>query len=133
MADRELVLPSYGARFRDMARRSGLAGFWQWVRGEPAALGPSPPRGAHARRRMRPVLVFAGDRATLWRAVNEEGQPVMQPSREVSLADDADGSAAMASLPRTGRAPRVGVSLVPQDCLRKRLTLPAAVEENLAQ
>ena len=133
MADRELALPSYGARFRDMARRSGLAGFWQWWRGELAALVPSAPRAAIARRRMRPVLVFAGDRATLWRAVNEEGQPVMQPSREVSLADDADGSAAMASLPRTGRAPRVVVSLVPQDCLRKRLTLPAAVEENLAQ
>ena len=133
MADRELALPSYGARFRDMARRSGLAGFWQWWRGELAALVPSAPRAAIARRRMRPVLVFAGDRATLWRAVNEEGQPVMQPSREVSLADDDDGSAAMASLPRTGRAPRVVVSLVPQDCLRKRLTLPAAVEENLAQ
>ena len=133
MADRELALPSYGARFRDIARRSGLAGFWQWWRGQLAALVPAAPRAAIARRRMRPVLVFAGDRATLWRAAVEEGQPVMQPAREISVADDADGSAAIASLPRTGRAPRVVVSLVPTDCLRKRLTLPAAVEENLAQ
>jgi general secretion pathway protein L len=133
MADHELTLPSYGARFRDMARRTGLADFWQWWRGELAALVPAAPRTAIARRRMRPVLVFAGDRATVWRATVEAGVPVMQPVREIPLADDTDGRAAIASLATTGRAPRVVVSLNPQDCLRKRLTLPAALEENLVQ
>jgi general secretion pathway protein L len=133
MADRELTLPSYGARFRDMARRSGLADFWQWWRGELAALVPSAPRTAIARRRMRPVLVFAGDRATLWRASVEGGAPVMEPVREIALANDAEGSAAIASLAAAGRTPRVVVSLNPLDCLRKRITLPAALEENLVQ
>src|SRR5215207_5615653 len=117
MADRDLALPSYGARFRDMARRRGLAGFWQWWRGQLAALVPAAPRAALVRRRMRPVVVFAGDRAILWRATVEDGQAVMQPSREISLADDADGSAAIATLASTGRAPRIVVSLNPQDCL----------------
>jgi general secretion pathway protein L len=133
MADRELTLPSYGARFRDMARRSGLADFWQWWRGELAALVPTAPRTAIARRRMRPVVVLAGDRAALWRGAVEEGKPVMQPVREISLADDADGSAAVSSLQTSGRTPRIVISLNPQDCLRKRLTLPAALEENLKQ
>ena len=98
MADRELTLPSYGARFRDIARRSGFADFWQWWRGELVALVPTAPRTAIARRRMRPVVVFAGDRATLWRAAVDEGRPVMEPVREIAIADDADGSAAIASL-----------------------------------
>jgi general secretion pathway protein L len=131
MADRELTLPSYGARFRDMARRSGLAGFWQWWRGELAALVPSAPRTAIARRRMRPVFVFAGERATMWRATVEEGRPVMKPVREIALANADEGSSAIASLAAARRPPRVVVSLNPQDCLRKRLTLPAALEENL--
>ena len=133
MADRQLTLPSYGARFRDIARRSGLADFWQWWRGELVAVVPSAPRTALARRRMRPVLVFAGDRATLWSGAVEEGRPVMQPMREIALADAADGSAAIGSLGAAGRAPRVVLSLNPQDYLRKRLTLPAALEENLTQ
>ena len=133
MADRELTLPSYGARFRDMARRSGLADFWQWWRGELAALVPAAPRMAIARRRMRPVIVLAGESAMLWSAAVEEGKPVMQPVREISLADDTDGSAAIASLAASGRTPRIVISLNPQDCLRKRLTLPAALEESLRQ
>jgi general secretion pathway protein L len=133
MADRELTVPSYGARFRGMARRSGLADFWQWWRGEIVALVPAAPRTAIARRRMRPVLVFAGDHAMLWRPEVEESRPVMRQVREVSLADDSDGRAAIASLDASRRAARVVVSLNPQDCLRKRLTLPAALEENLLQ
>src|SRR6185295_16543705 len=115
MADRELTLPSYGARFRDIARRSGLADFWQWWRGELAALVPAAPRTAIARRRMRPAVAFGADRATLWKAGVEEGRPVMQPVREIALADDADGSAAIASLAAGGRVPRVVLCLNPQD------------------
>jgi hypothetical protein len=131
MADRELTLPSYGARFRDIARRSGLADFWQWWRGELVALVPAAPRTAIARRRMRPVLVFAGDRATLWRARWKRAARHAAGARD-PLADDADGSAAIASLATPAGAAR-RLSLNPQDCLRKRLTLPAALEENLAR
>ncbi|MFO1305845.1 MAG: PilN domain-containing protein [Burkholderiales bacterium] len=133
MADRDLTLPSYGARLREAARRSGLSGFWQWWRGELAALVPARPRAALARRRMRPVVAFAQDRATVWRSVMESGVPVMQPLREVPLGSEGEGAAAIAALAQGDRTPRVVLSLGPHECLRKRLTLPLAIEENLHQ
>ena len=58
----------------ELARRLGLAGFWQWWTRELDALVPAAPRAALARRRMRPVLVFDGDHATLWRPAMDDGR-----------------------------------------------------------
>src|SRR6266550_2643825 len=58
MADREWVLPAFGARVKEHARRLGLTSFWQWWMRELDALMPAAPRAALTRRRMRPVLVF---------------------------------------------------------------------------
>ena len=92
---------------------------------------------------MRPVLVFAGDSATLWRPATESGQPVMAPATTVALTGDAAavaaaGRAALASLnqaPYGGAtaARRVVISLAPRDLLRRNLVLPAAIEENFRQ
>src|SRR5690349_21044491 len=135
MADRDLTLPSYGARMRDLARRSGLAAFFAWWMRELSVLIPAAPRAALERRRMRPVLVFAGDTATLWRPVMQQGRPVMQSATTISLANEAEGRAALASLAgaRSTTPARVVISVQPQDVLRKRITMPAAVEENLRQ
>ena len=139
MADRELTLPSYGARLRGLARRSGAAGFFAWWMSEIAAVMPTAPLAALERRRMRPVVGFAGDRATLWRPAMEDGRPVMRAGATIALAGDAAASAAagrsaIATLAAPGAgAPRVAISLSPQEVLRKRIVLPAAVEENLAQ
>ena len=139
MAERELTLPSYGARLRALARRSGAAGFFAWWTREIAAVMPAAPLAALERRRMRPVVVFAADQATLWRPAMEDGRPVMRAGATIALAGDAaaaaaEGRSAMARLTAPGAgAPRVAVSLSPQDVLRKRIVLPAAVEENLAQ
>jgi general secretion pathway protein L len=140
MADRDLTLPSYGARMRDLARRSGLAGFWSWWMRELDALMPARARSAIARRKMRPVLTFAGDQATLWRPVMERGEPVMRVAATIALPADvaasaAEGRAALAATaPSTVGGPvRVVLSLPPSDVLRKRITLPAAIEENLRQ
>jgi len=136
MADREMTLPSYGARMREVSRRLGLAGFWQWWMRELAPLMPAAPRAALARRRMRPVLVFAGDQATVWQAAMEEGRPVMRAATTIPLSGDASassGRAALASLGKAGVPARVVVSLSAPEVLRKKIVLPAALEENLAQ
>src|SRR5258707_564589 len=98
MADREWALPAFGARVKDRARRLGLASFWQWWTHELDALMPSAPRAALTRRRMRPVLVFSGDFATLWRPATANGQPVMTVGTTIPLTGDA------ASVAAAGRA-----------------------------
>lgn len=139
MAAREMTLPPLGARLRDAGRRMGIPSFWTWWSRELDALVPAAPRAALERRRMRPVLVFAGDRVTPWRPGTVDGRPAMSAGEPVLLAGDAAqvaaaGSAALAAATagRAGR-PRVVVSLAPRDVLRKKIVLPAAVEENFRQ
>ena len=141
--DRELALPGASAQLRAFARRHGLSGFWAWWGKELAALVPAGPRAAVQRRRMRPVLAFDGDRATLWRAVMKDGRPTMVEAGSISLSGDpatvaAQGRAALAhTAAQTPAAPALGpkviVSLAPRATLRKTLTLPAAVENDLRQ
>lgn len=138
MADRELTLPPRTARLRGAARGLGVAGFWQWWREQLDPYVPRALRTAVARRRMRPVVEFGADRATLWRAVTEAGAPVMQVAATIPLAADvnahaAEGRAALALPGRQTRPPRVVVSLAPAAFLRKRIVLPGAIEENLRQ
>jgi general secretion pathway protein L len=145
MADRELTLPAFGPLLTDAARRLGVAGFWPWWTQQLNALVPARPRAAIERRRMRPVLVFDGDAATLWRPVMKEGQPQMGVAATIPLSGDAAavtaaGRAALAppaSAPAgTGASPgpvKVFVSLPARDVLRRGITLPSAVEENLRQ
>src|SRR6202008_254294 len=73
-ADRELALPASGAAGRDLARRLGVAGFWRWWLRMLASLVPAGPRAALERRRMRPVIAFAGDQAFLWQPQGREGR-----------------------------------------------------------
>jgi general secretion pathway protein L len=143
MAARDLTLPALRPRLADFARRSGLAGFWPWWSAQLGALVPPKPRAALERRRMRPVLVFDGDHATLWRPGMEGQRAVMLATATIPLGGDAAtvvgaGRAAVASLANgsPGAAavmPKVVLSMPPRDVLRKTLTLPAAVESNLLQ
>src|SRR5512145_3351693 len=102
-ADREFALPGGGFRPRDFARRHGLTGFWRWWTRELAALVPAGPRAAVAR------IGLAGDPA----AVAAEGRSV--------LASAFSGAG----------APKVLIALAGRSVLRKRLTLPAALEDEL--
>ena len=143
MADRELTLPTLRARARAFARRTGVAGFWAWWSRELDALVPGAPRAALERRRMRPVVVFAGDHATLWRPALEAGRAAMKEDARIPLAGDAAavaaaGRAALAALARMvyggpAGAGRVVVGIPARDVLRKRIVLPAAVEQDLKQ
>jgi len=142
MADREWVLPAFGARVKEHARRLGLASFWQWWMRELDALMPAAPRTALARRRMRPVLVFSGESATLWRPTTANGQPIMIVATTIPLTGDAAsivaaGRAALAPLLHARGGPaaslRMVISLPARDMLRRNIVLPAAVEENFRQ
>src|SRR5206468_9827356 len=84
--DRELALPAPSARLRDFARRHGLSGFWAWWLKELSGLVPAGPRAAVQRRRMRPVLAFDGDRATLWQPVLADGRLSMVETASIGLS-----------------------------------------------
>jgi general secretion pathway protein L len=143
MAVRDLTLPSLGPRLAEFARRSGLAGMWTWWMAQLNALVPSRPRAALERRRMRPVLVFDGDHATLWRPAMDGERAVMRATTTIGLVGDAatvaaNGRSAIATLADGNFGvdavpPKVVLSLPPRDVLRKTVVLPAAVEPNLRQ
>ncbi|MFO1322726.1 MAG: PilN domain-containing protein [Burkholderiales bacterium] len=143
MAAPELTLPPLRARMREMTRRLGLPAFWAWWMRELDAVVPRAPRNALARRKMRPVLAFGADEATLWRPEMVGGVPAMTPATTIPLAGDAAavaaaGRTALASLaPMVYGGPagfsRVVVCLPSREVLRKKLVLPAAIEENFRQ
>lgn len=125
---------------RAVARRLGLTGFGRWWARELASMMPSPLRSALAHRRARPVLAFDGAQATLWRPVKAAGSVRMVESARIPLVGEAQavaagGRTAIAPLGRAanGMALEIVVALSSRASLRKRLTLPAAIEPNLRQ
>ena len=143
MANRELTLPSVAPRMHELARGLGLAGFWAWWTAQLDSLVPKAPRAALARRRMRTLIAFEGDYATVWRPVLENGRALMKAGTTIPLTGDAAaiqaaGRAAVASLaPRvyggSSAMQRVVVAVPAREVLRKSIELPAAVEEDLRQ
>src|SRR5256714_6848659 len=142
-ADHELAIPDASARLRDFARRHGLFGFWAWWLKELSGLVPAAPRAAVQRRRMRPVLAFDGDRATLWQPMLNNGRLAMVETASIALTGDASSVAsegrtalnkAVVHAPGASTfGPKVMVSLSSRAILRKTLVLPAAVENDLRQ
>ncbi len=128
---------------RDAAHRFGLPAFLRWWAGELAPLVPARTRGALQRRRVRPVLAFGVDSAVLWVPRMHEGVIALVEAARIPLAGDAAsvqqaGRAAMTALPPNvyggpAAAANVVVALPRGQVLRKRLELPAAIEENLKQ
>jgi general secretion pathway protein L len=99
-------------------------------------------RTAVRRRRTLPVLAFDGDRAVLWEPVAREGSLQMIERAAIALTGDAStvaaaGRAAMAAAARAAGSAsstqKVVLTLSARQMLRRTLTLPAAVEENLRQ
>jgi general secretion pathway protein L len=142
-SDRSFSMGQVAASLGGFAQRSGATGFLRWWAAELAPLVPAPARGAVARRRLRPVVAFGGDTATLWRPVTREGAIAMERVAEVPLEGDsaavaAAGHHAIASIARVAYGgvtgtPRVRIAIPASAVLRRTLTLPSAVEENLRQ
>jgi len=135
-------LDTWRQRLRDAANRVGLPRFWRWWIGELTPLLPSASRIAFQRRFVRPVIEFADGEVVFWRPEFGVGPTRLAIAEKVSLTGDAAavlaaGRAAVARLAADASgglaAPKVVIALSSRQVLRKELTLPAAVEENLAQ
>src|SRR5215472_13208937 len=129
-------------RIRDSANRAGLPRFWRWWMSELAPLLPGASRAAFQRRFARPVIQLADDQVVFWRPEVVNGAARLTVTESVALGSDAvavaaAGRAAVARLAASASggiaAPKVIIALGPRQILRKELTLPAALEENLAQ
>ena len=134
-ADRD---PAASARNRAAGARAGFADFLRWWSAELAPVIPRTARAAVRRRRLRPVLAFDGDEATLWQPVARGGELALEPVAQVPLAAEtasvaAAGRAALDRVRRTAAAPRIIVALPGRQMLRRMLRLPGALEENLKQ
>jgi len=141
--DRSFSMGQAAASLAGFARASGLVGFWRWWSAELAPLVPSGARNAVARRRLRPVIAFDGNVATLWRPVMRDGALAMEIAESVALDGDAQavaaaGTRALDAVARSAAGDvrgmsRVRLAIPSRATLRRTLTLPAAVEENLRQ
>jgi len=138
----ERVSPDLGSWLKSVARRSGLRAFWQWWLAELAPLMPAGVRTAMRRRRLTPIVAVDRDVAVLWAPRATNGTLAFDDIARIPLQGDAadlarDGHAAIAALPRangnTAAETRVVIALPASQVLRKSVTLPAAVEENLHQ
>jgi general secretion pathway protein L len=137
-ADRDLTASTPMRRPRAGGRGAGLADFMRWWSGELAPLVPRATRAAVKRRRMRPVVAFDGDEATLWQPMVRNGEIAIERIAELSLDADAasvaSGGRAMIDRIRAGATiPRITLAIPGRQTLRKTLKLPAALEENLKQ
>ena len=141
--DRSFSMGQAAASLAGFARASGLVGFWRWWAAQLAPLVPSGARNAVARRRLRPVIAFDGNVATLWRPVMRDGALAMEIAESVALDGDAQavaaaGTRALDAVARSAAGDvrgmsRVRLAIPSRATLRRTLTLPAAVEENLRQ
>jgi len=131
-ADREFPV-STTARLREVGRRTGATGFARWWAAELAALVPSATRSAVKRRRMRTVVAFADDTATVWQPSPRGGDTGMERMARFATGDAAAGRAAIEAIVKATGSPSVAIALPAQQVLRRTLALPAAIEENLRQ
>jgi len=139
----ELAIPNLRQALRNKASALGLPAFWRWWLGELAPLVPAVPRTAFERRRLRPVLAFEDGVAVLWKPRVVDGVLGLTEAARIPLGGDAAavahaGRAEIEALPQRGyggltAAARIVVALPRRQVLRKQLTLPAAVQENLKE
>jgi general secretion pathway protein L len=138
----ERANPDLGRWLKDIAQRSGLRTFWRWWVAELVPLLPARVRLALRRRRLYPIVAIDRDAVVLWATRAENGTLAFADVARIPLEGDAaelarEGNAAIAMLPRGNGASvgevRLVIALPPSQVLRKSVTLPAAVEENLHQ
>jgi len=139
----ETASPNLWQQVRVAARRAGLSAFFRWWKDELVALVPARLHNSVQRRRLRPVLAFEADAAVLWVPEVANSHLGYKEAARIPLAADQAatamaGRAAIGALPPAasggGAGPlRIVVALPSSQVLRKTITLPVAVEDNLEQ
>ena len=139
----EAANPDLWQRIRGVARRAGFSAFWSWWIGQLAPLVPARMHNVVQRRRLRPVLAFGADAAVLWVPAVANSHIAYKETARIALsADEAAvtiaGRAAIEGLSPVAKGGRAGpvrivVALAAGHVLRKTITLPSAIEDNLAQ
>ena len=138
----ERANPDYRRWLKGVAQRLGLRAFWRWWVAELTPLMPARVRTALRRRRLHPIVVVDRDSALLRAPRIANGTVAFDDVAFIPLQGDPaevarEGHAAIAALPRTNGAAaaetNVVIALPANQVLRKSVTLPAAVEENLHQ
>jgi general secretion pathway protein L len=135
MADPDLA--SANVTLADWAGRLRIPAFFAWWRRELAAAVPTRIRAAIAERRLRPVIAYDGERIGFWRALREGNTVRMNEAASIAANTDAatlgaQGRAALdAIFAGNAGAREVTLALAPKLVLRRRVTLPAAVDESL--
>ncbi len=123
--------------FADVTRRLGVAGFGAWWLRELTSIVPERLRAAIERRRLRPVIAFDGERITFWRPSQRGEASGMRESASIAATADAatlaaQGRAVLDAIFATTPGQRdVTLAMGPRQVLRRKLTLPVAVEDNL--
>ena len=130
-------------RMREAAHRLGLTAFWRWWAAQLAPLVPAAPRAAMKRDGAAPgARVRAGRRRAVGAAHDERHAAIRRGGAHAARGRCRRGarrpgarrsSAAAGRLRRRGRRAKVIVALPRGEILRKQLTLPAAVEQDLKQ
>ena len=139
----EPASPNLWQWLRNAAQRYGITAFWRWWSAELMPLLPDATRTALRRRRLRPIVAFERNEAVVWAPRVANGALAFFDVARIPLGGDPaavakEGHAAIEALPRATHGgnvteTRVVVALPPSQVLRKTITLPAAVEENLQQ
>ncbi len=135
MADPDLAHANIS--LADVSRRLGVAGFGAWWIGELASLAPQNLRSAIERRRLRPVIAQDGDRLTFWQPSRAGESIGMRETASVALTADtasvaAQGAAAIDAIFAANPGSRdVTLALDARQVLRRSLTMPSAIEDNL--
>lgn len=138
----EHALNNLRQRLFDAANRLGLPVFWRWWTSTLAPMMPAKSRTAVQRRRLRPVIAFGDGVAVLWELRVVDASLTLAEIARVPLTGDPAavahaGRTALAALPSQpgglGSGVKVFIALPPAQVLRKRLTLPAAIDEHLKE
>ena len=135
MADTDFATANFS--LADWARRLGVTGFFAWWGRELAGAVPRRLAVALEERKLRPVIAQDGDRIGFWRPVREGNTVGMVQAASIAAVADAptlaaQGRTALDTMFAGRTGPRdVTLALAPKLVLRRRLTLPAAVEDNL--
>lgn len=112
---------------------AAVTGFWRWWRDELVQLLPMTVRSRLQHRQLLPVVVYGETQWELWTPSLEDGRAARVKQTTLDMTGEPETRTAEARVAMVRLASPVALSLPASMILRRTLTLPAALEENLKQ